>query len=171
MRPLVFVCSLLALSACDTQVESRREAMQPRQDGSIPARVAALTPTGAPQTLAAETDASLQSAASVIELTTLEGQNAKIFGVAGGDPAMNGLYVHVAFFIDPAQGWRVFRIGDFLDYRVLRAAPGVVDLELTESVMDAATQQIGSQKRRVIVRWTPGQGGAAPTAVTVSTAA
>lgn len=171
MRPLVFVCSLLALSACDTQVESRREAMQPRQDGSIPARTAALTPTGAPQTLSPETDAGLQSAASVIELTNLEGQDAKIFGVAGGDPAMNGLYVHIAFFIDPAQGWRVFRIGDFLDYRVLRAAPGVVDLELTESVVDAATQQIGSQKRRVIVRWTPGQGGAAPTAVTVSTAA
>ena len=171
MRPLVFVCSLLALSACDTQVETRRDAVDARERGSVPERIAALTPSGAALTLAPEKDADLQTAASVIELTTLQGQNAKLFGTAGGDPAMNGLYVYVAFFIDPAQGWRVFRIGDFLDYRVLRAAPGVVDLELTESVMDPATQQIGSQKRRVVVGWTPGQGGAAPTAVTVTPSA
>lgn len=171
MRPLVFVCSLLALSACDTQVESRREAVDVRESGSAPERVAALAPSGAAQTLAPETDAMLQTAASVVELTSLDGQNAKLFGTAGGDPAMNGLYVHIAFFIDPAEGWRVFRIGDFLDYRVLRAAPGVVDLELTESVMDSATQQIGSQKRRIIVGWTPGADGAAPTAVTVTPSA
>lgn len=171
MRPLVFVCSLLALSACDTQVESRRQAVDARESGSAPERIAALTPSGAAQTLAPESDAMLQTAASVVELTPLEGQNAKLFGTAGGDPAMNGLYVHIAFFIDPAEGWRVFRIGDFLDYRVLRAAPGVVDLELTESVMDSATQQIGSQKRRMIVGWTPGENGAAPTAVTVTPSA
>lgn len=170
MRPLVFVCSLLALSACDAQVESRREAVDARGGGSAPEQVAALTPSGAAQTLAPESDAQLQTAASVVELTPLEGQNAKLFGTAGGDPAMNGLYVHIAFFIDPAEGWRVFRLGDFLDYRVLRAAPGVVDLELTESVMDSATQQIGSQKRRMIVGWTPGENGAAPTAVTVTPA-
>ena len=171
MRPLVFVCSLLALSACDAQVESRRDALESRQGGSAPVQVAALKPSGAPQTLAPETDGALQTAASVVELTPLEGQNAKLFGTAGGDPAMNGLYVQIAFFVDPAQGWRVFRIGDFLDYRLLRAAPGVVDLELTESVMDPATQQIGSQKRRVIVAWTAGEGGAAPTAVTVTPSA
>lgn len=171
MRPLVFLCSLLALSACDAQVESRRDAPESRQGGSAPEQTAPLTPSGAPQTLAAETDASLQTAASVVELTPLEGQNAKLFGTAGGDPAMNGLYVHIAFYVDAAQGWRVFRIGDFLDYRVLRAAPGVVDLELSESVMDSATQQIGSQKRRIIVSWTPGEGGAAPTAVAVAPSA
>ena len=171
MRPLVFVCSLLALSACDTQVESRREAVDVRGGGSAPEQVAALTPSGSGQTLAPESDAMLQTAASVVELTPLEGQNAKLFGTAGGDPAMNGLYVYVAFYIDPAEGWRVFRIGDFLDYRVLRAAPGVVDLELTESVMDSATQQIGSQKRRIILGWTPGENGAAPTAVTVTPSA
>ena len=171
MRPLVFVCSLLALSACDAQVESRREAVEGREGGSAPEQVAALTPSGAGQALAPETASDLQIAASVVELTPLEGQNAKLFGTAGGDPAMNGLYVHIAFFIAPAEGWRVFRIGDFLDYRVLRAAPGVVDLELTESVMDSATQQIGSQKRRMIVSWTPGENGAAPTAVTVTPSA
>ena len=171
MRPLVFVCSLLALSACDAQVESRREAADVRSSGSAPEQTAPLTPSGAPQTLGPETDASLQTAASVVELTPLEGQNAKLFGTAGGDPAMNGLYVHIAFYIDAAEGWRVFRIGDFLDYRVLRAAPGVVDLGLTESVMDSATQQIGSQKRRMIVGWTPGADGAAPTAVTVTPSA
>ena len=171
MRPLVFVCSLLALSACDAQVESRREIPESRQGGSAPEQTTPLTASGAPQTLAPESDAMLQTAASVVELTPLEGQNAKLFGTAGGDPAMNGLYVHIAFYIDAAEGWRVFRLGDFLDYRVLRVAPGVVDLELTESVMDSATQQIGSQKRRMIVGWTAGENGAAPTAVTVTPSA
>lgn len=170
-RPLVFLCSLLALSACDAQVESRRDVPESQQGGAAPAPSAPLTPSGAAQTLSAESDANLQMAASVVELTPLEGQNAKLFGTAGGDPAMNGLYVYIAFYVDPAEGWRVFRLGDFLDYRVLRAGQGVVDLELTESVMDSATQQIGSQKRRIIVGWTPGQNGAAPTAVTVAPAA
>lgn len=170
-RPLVFLCSLLALSACDTQVESRRDSVPAREGGSVQQQASALKPSGAAQTLAPESASDLQTAASVVELTPLEGQNAKLFGTAGGDPAMNGLYVHIAFYIDPAEGWRVFRIGDFLDYRVLRAAPGVVDLELTESVMDSATQQIGSQKRRIIVGWTPGANGAAPTAVTVTPSA
>lgn len=169
-RPLVFVCTLLALSACDAQVESRRQVAMGGSSGSAPEQVAALTPTAAPQTLAPESTAAIQTAASVTEVTPLEGQNAKLFGTAGGDPAMNGLYTYVAFFIDAAQGWRVFRIGDFLDYRVLRAAPGVVDLEVQESVMDPESQRIGSQKRRLILAWKTGEDGAAPQAVTLAPA-
>ena len=170
MRPLVFVCSLLALSACDAQVESRREAVEGREGGSAPEQVAALTPSGAGQALAPETASDLQIAASVVELTPLEGQNAKLFGTAGGDPAMNGLYVHIAFFIAPAEGWRVFRIGDFLDYRLLSEAPGRIDLEIDESVLDAATGQIGSRKRRIIVGWALPTDGSVPATVTVTPA-
>lgn len=170
-RPLVFVCTLLALSACDGGAGDRRQSALNPSARSAPARIAALTPAGAPQTLGPETDAMVQTAASVARLDRLEGQNAKLFGTAGGDPAMNGLYTYVAFYGDAGQGWRVFRIGDFLDYRLLRAAPGVVDLEVEESVMDTETTRIGSQKRRLILAWKPGADGAAPTAVTVQPAA
>ena len=94
----------------------------------------------------------------------------KMFGTAGGDPAMNGLYTHVAFFDSPAEGWRVFRIGDFLDYRVLSEAPGRVDLEINESVMDEATGNIGSRTRRVIVGWAVATDGSVPATVTVTPA-
>ena len=88
----------------------------------------------------------------------------------GGDPAMNGLYTHVAFFDSPAEGWRVFRIGDFLDYRVLSEAPGRVDLEINESTMDEATGNIGSRTRRIIVGWAVATDGSVPATVTVTPA-
>ena len=101
---------------------------------------------GPAATVQPDTEEGNQWAAAVVELTPLTRQGdrtVKLFGTAGGDPAMNGLYTHVAFFDSPAEGWRVFRIGDFLEYRVLSEAPGRVDLEIDESVMDEATGQIG----------------------------
>ncbi|MBX9802747.1 MAG: hypothetical protein K2Y04_08285 [Caulobacteraceae bacterium] len=83
---------------------------------------------------------------------------------------MNGLYTHVAFFDSPAEGWRVFRIGDFLEYRVLSEAPGRVDLEINERTMDEATGNIGSRTRRIIVGWAQGADGAVPATVTVTPA-
>ena len=114
-----------------------------------------------------------QWAASVVRLDPLKGQGGatvKLFGTAGGDPAMNGLYTHIAFFKSSAEGWAVFRIGDVLDYEILSEAPGRVDLKLEESMMDAATGQIGSRERRVIVAWTPGASEEPPAAITVTPA-
>lgn len=118
---------------------------------------AAFTPSGQVQTLQAEADDdTLQWAASVVRVDVVPNQQdgfAKMFGAAGGDPAMNGLYTYVAFFRGPAEGWRVFRIGDFLDYRIVAAAPGQIDLEIRESVMDPQTSDIGARTRRLIVSW------------------
>ena len=49
------------------------------------------------------------------------GNSVKMFAMAGGDPAMNGLQTYLAFYADPDEGWVIFRIGDFLDYRILSA--------------------------------------------------
>lgn len=83
---------------------------------------------------------------------------------------MNGLYTHVAFYDLPAEGWRVFRIGDVLDYRVLSETPGRVDLEIDESTMDQASGEIGSRTRRVIVGWARATDGSVPPTVTVTPA-
>lgn len=143
----------------------------PPDSSSAPAPT--LTEAGEPATLAPlDSGEALQWAASVVRVDNLANQqdsaSAKLFGLAGGDPAMNGLYTQIAFFQSAGDGWRVFRIGDFLDYRVLADAPGRVDLEIRESVMDAATTEITSQTRRLIVRWAPGQ--AAPASITVTPA-
>ena len=131
--------------------------------------VAPLTPAGEAVALAADTDANVQMAAGVVELDTLANQGdagVKLFGTAGGDPAMNGLYTYIAFYESPAEGWRIFKLGDFLSYRVLSDSPGRVDLELQESVMDT-NGDISSRTRRVIVGWTMPSDGTPPTSVSV----
>lgn len=173
MKPLLFLTALVGLAACDSGVESRKAAAPPGERPAPTAAVAPLTASGPAATLPPETEAALQDAAAVVRLDQLAGQGplaAKLFGTAGGDPAMNGLHTHVAFFQSPAEGWRVFRIGDVLDYRILSQRPGRVDLELEESTMDEATTRIGSRTRRVIIGWPIAADGSAPAEVTVTPA-
>lgn len=173
MKPLLFLTALIGLAACDTGVESRKEAVPPAEQPAPAAAVAPLAASGPAAVLTPEIDAAVQEAAAVVRLDELAGQGpvaAKLFATAGGDPAMNGLYTHIAFFQDPAEGWRVFRIGDVLDYRILSERAGRVDLELRESVMDEATTTIGDRTRRVIVGWPIAADGSAPTEVTVTPA-
>mgnify|MGYP001445048893 CR=1 FL=1 len=170
MKPVTFLVALLGLAACDAQVESRRAALPAEQ--TAPA-AAPLTAAGPAATVQPDTEEGNQWAAAVVELTPLTRQGdrtVKLFGTAGGDPAMNGLYTHVAFFDSPAEGWRVFRIGDVLDYRVLSEGPGRVDLEISESVMDEASGNIGSRTRRIIVGWAVAPDGSVPATVTVTPA-
>lgn len=174
MKPVIFLAVLAGLTACDSQVESRKEAVPAAEQAPAHAPAAApLIAAGPAATLQADADDSQQWAASVVELTPLTRQGdatVKLYGTAGGDPAMNGLYTHLAFFDSPAEGWRVFRIGDFLDYRVLSEAPGRVDLEINESTMDGASGTIGGRTRRVIVGWSVATDGSVPATVTVTPA-
>lgn len=173
-HPILFVAALTALAACDAGTETRKDAVPPAEaPAAAPADAAPLVAAGPAATVSASTDETIQHAASVVRLDPLAkqgGATVKLFGTAGGDPAMNGLYVDIAFFGSPADGWAVFRIGDVLDYKVLSEAPGRVDLQVQESVMDQATGQIGSRERRLIVAWTPGADEAPPTSVTVTPA-
>jgi hypothetical protein len=170
MKPFTFLAVLLGLTACDAQVETRKAALPAEQ--AAPA-AAPLTAAGPAAIVQPDADEGQQWAASVVELTPLTRQGdrtVKLFGTAGGDPAMNGLYTHVAFYDSPAEGWRVFRIGDVLDYRVLSESEGRVDLELNESTMDQASGEIGSRTRRVIVGWALPADGSVPATVTVTPA-
>jgi hypothetical protein len=108
-----------------------------------------------PSIVRPDAEESLQWAASVVRLDPLrrQGVTAKLFGTAGGDPAMNGLYTYLAFFGSSDEGWRVFRLGDFLSYRLLAEAPGRLTLEVRESVMDQASGAIGERTRRLVVAW------------------
>lgn len=172
MKPFLFAVSLVALAACDPGVETRRDGGD--SGDPAPAARAELRPGGPTVTLQPEPgeDQNLQWAASVVRIDELERQEpfAKLFGLAGGDPAMNGLYTYLAVFESPGSGWRVFRLGDFLDYRVLGEGQNRVDLEIQESVMDEATGEIGSRTRRLIVSWTPGAPDEGPASISVTPA-
>lgn len=173
MKPLLFLTALVGLAACDAGVESRKETVPPAERPAPIAAVAPLAAAGPAATLQPEAGAALQQAAAVARLDELAGQGplaAKLFGTAGGDPAMNGLHVHIAFFRGPAEGWRVFRLGDVLDYRILSQRAGRVDLELQESTLDEASGRIGSETRRVIVGWPIAADGSPPAEVTITPA-
>lgn len=125
----------------------------------------------APLTVEPDTDEYLQHSAAVEVVNNLEHQgdlSASLFGTGGGDPAMNGLYTYVSFYMSPAEGWRVFRIGDFNSYRIVSETPGRVLIEVEENVM-GEDGVIGSQTRRIMVSWTAPADGTPPNAVTMTT--
>jgi hypothetical protein len=74
----------------------------------------------------------------------------RLFGIGGGDPAMNGLNVYLAF-VSPHDD-RAFLLGDFRDYRVIAASPGRIDLEYDQDFMVEDQPQTGTF--RTIVTWT-----------------
>jgi hypothetical protein len=124
-----------------------------------------------PEIVRPDRDENLQWAASVIQIDELRNQGdltAKLFGTGGGDPAMNGLYTYLAFFESAADGWRVFRLGDFLSYRIVSDARGRVVVEVRESVMNERTSEIGARVRRLLVSWRAGVGDEPPSSVSVT---
>jgi len=167
----IAVVAALSLSACDAMPSTKTTATEGL---AMPAQAAPLTPSGAPVALAAEPvsqgDDGLQWAAGVVRVDPIPGESGKLFGTAGGDPAMNGLYTYIAFYPSPAEGWVVYKIGDFLDYTVLSNANGRVDLDVHESTMDEASSAIGDRHRKIIVQWTQGADDQVPTAVSVTPA-
>jgi len=125
-----------------------------------------------PATVQPENDDNLQlqDFASVVVINELRRQGelgGKLFGAAGGDPAMNGLSTYLAFFVSAGDGWRIFRIGDFLSYHIVSEAPGRVLLRVRESTMNAEGV-IGSRTRGIALRWTAGAEGAAPASVSLT---
>lgn len=180
MKPTSLILSLLALAACNPPPGEPAEpvAATARPTAATAplkaqAHTTALVATGPAATIAAQQDDTVQTAAWVVRVDPLTGQGQrtiKLFGIAGGDPAMNGINSHIAFFRGSAEGWTVFRIGDFLDYRVLSQSPGRVDLEVTESVLQSETGEIGSRTRRMIVRWASSGDDGAPASITVTPA-
>lgn len=160
------LAAILSIAACDNipgvTVSSSTTVTEKSAPLTASAPPIALTETPA-------TDDRAQSAASVVRVDPVADGEAKLFGTAGGDPAMNGLQTWIAFPSSPAGGWTLYSIGDVLDYTVLSSSTGRVDLELKESTMDAASGEIGSATRKVIVSWTPVE-EAPPTGVTLAPA-
>lgn len=136
--------------------------------------VAPLTPSGHGLPVKALPGDNLQSWASVVEVHGLNqatGMDGKIFGVAGGDPAMNGLQTYIAFYRNPAEGWWVYQIGDFLSFKVLGQSSGRVDLEVEESTMDQATGTIGTRTGRMILGFNVGPAEEQPVILRITPAA
>jgi hypothetical protein len=92
----------------------------------------------------------------------------RLFGLTGGDPAINGLLTYIGFSTDYDS--MNFMVGDFLDYRILATKPGRIDLEISESEMDA-NENFTTKKRRVILEWIINDDAETPVNVTMKPAA
>ena len=128
--------------------------------------------SGAPATEQPDEDENLQYSAAVSQVHSLTHQgnlSPTLFSTVGGDPAINGVYLFLSFDISPAEGARIFRIGDVSDYRVLSETPGRLLLAVTEDGLRNGGD-VYQMRRRVLVTWTPGPDGTPPGAVTVRTA-
>lgn len=127
---------------------------------------------GVPQSLSASVnDEQAIYGASVEQFNPIPNQPAnapaRMFGMGGGDPAMNGLYTFLAF--NGEDGPVVFQIGNINRYSILAASPGRIDLEIRENGM-RSDGTITNVTRRVIVTWAIPAGASTPTRVVVTPA-
>lgn len=160
----------LSLTACDAPDHAAKGG--PGRP-ALPARAAQpalrhAVPIGPEETRRAMAAAALQEAASVSQLHAIPAQDAKIFSVSGGDPATNGLVTYLGLFISPAEGWRLYPLGDFSGWRVTETGRGRLVLNVRQ---DAAGPRgdIVSRDSRLIVDFVRSH-GEAPAAVNVTPA-
>ena len=132
MRALVLVAAF-ALSACGPmvvgggggeQTEAETTTTAPATPSGPPAQVA-IAPGEHPEAYVTET-VFLPNAPS----------GAKVYSVAGGDPAINGLYTYIAAYNnEPGGGWNVFQIGDFNSWSVAEDRGSEIVLAVSRSQM------------------------------------
>lgn len=166
---------LIALAACSKPAETGKESdvvPLPAPEGAAqtgaPAAApsAPAQPSGPAETLAALEEEGTQWAASVTDVVWLPDYDVKLFSTAGGDPAINGLYTHIAFPPETnGDDWKVFRIGDFESWTVSEKGPGRVVLKVRVSRIDPSSGDPVTEDKTLIVNWT---GEGANRAVTVT---
>lgn len=173
-HPLLLLAIAATVTACDSGVETRKAAVP--DGGSTTVAAAATSPataSGPAQSVSAQSDDYLQSAASVVAVTPLAdpAADAKLFGLAGGDPALNGDHAYLAFFIDPAEGWRVFPLGDFERWSLGEQGPGRFVLETTQGRMGDDGNMVTGEVKRFIVTWqAAGADAPPPSSITITPA-
>lgn len=165
-RAILILSVVLGLAACGEPdaPKGRPKASPPPTPLSVAKAPAA--PAGPGVAMPALVEPGLQQAAGVSQLELLPRLNAKVFSVSGGDPALNGLVTYFGLFAGADEGWRVYAIGDFNEWRVVESAPGKLVLAVRQ---DAASED-GSVKNspRFIHVSFDNTGDAPPDAISVA---
>jgi hypothetical protein len=146
----------LALVGCAPSQEAK-----PAQEANPAAQAAAPFAAAGGETfelapLTLDEAGKLGAALGVVKLTEVGNQTeaaaVRLLGIGGSDPAANGLKTYLSFST-PHDG-KAFAIGDFLDYRLISASSGRVDLEIDETTV-GADGNLGQHTKRVIISWSP----------------
>lgn len=164
----IAVLAMLALAACSKPAEPAGESdtvplpAPTTQPGApppaTPAAAAPAQPAGPAEPAAETTDEFAVSGAHVTQVEWLPTIDAKLFSSAGGDPAINGLLTYIAFPPENnGEGWRVFRVGDFEEWKVSEQGPGRVVLTVRVSRIEPSTGNPVTEGKRLIVNFTSGE--------------
>lgn len=145
LRILLLSAVMLVPAACEAPAQQATAV--PRGTTAPAARP--WSATGPAQTIAAVAETELQEAAAVSQLHSIEAQDAKVFSISGGDPAVNGLVTYLGLYISSAEGWRVYPIGDFAEWQVAEITDQRVILSARQ---DTATSEGTIQSRDLRVR-------------------
>jgi hypothetical protein len=164
----VAALSVLALAACGKPAAPANEsdtvplpapgATQTAGAAPAAAPTAPAKPAGPAESLPLLDEEGTEWAASVTEVVWLPNIDCKLFSTAGGDPAINGLYTHIAFPPENnGEGWKVFRIGDFESWKVTEQGPGKVVLAVRVSRIDPSSGNPVTEDKKLIVNFTSGE--------------
>lgn len=167
----------LVLSGCgQSDAPAKTPAAQDTQTAAAAPTPAAITravtppttkPVGPAERRTAAAREAIGTAADVSQLQALPDQNAKVFSLSGGDPAVNGLVTYFALFGGSAEGWRAYPLGDYAEWQVVEAKAGRVVLAVRQ---DTAGPNGDMEKlERTVQIDFPRSGETPPDAVSVST--
>ncbi|MDQ1193001.1 hypothetical protein QE419_001767 [Brevundimonas vesicularis] len=167
----------LVLSGCgQSDAPAKTPAAQDTQTAAAAPTPAAITravtppttkPVGPAERRAAAAREDIGTAADVSQLQALPEQNAKVFSLSGGDPAVNGLVTYFALFGGSAEGWRAYPLGDYAEWKVVEAKAGRVVLAVRQDTA-GPNGDILKVERTVQIDF-PSSGETPPDAVSVST--
>jgi hypothetical protein len=104
---------------------------------------------GGSTTIERASDDRQQVEAAVVRLQELPRakETTKLYGTAGGDPAINGLYTYIAVWEGTNDGWRVFLIGDFNDWKVISHNAETLVLQVSKSDLNEAGDVVTQNQR------------------------
>lgn len=177
MKPVTFLVALATLAACDTQVETRKEAVPAAEQAATAndpdETPVSAKPSGPARVIAPSNNAGLQGAASVDSVQPLNdhGYSAKLLNLTGGDPAANGNQLYLAFYVGPAEGWTIFLLGDFAGWELVEEGGRGLIFDTTSDIVGPDGDIVRGPNQRYIVTYAPGGPEAtAPESVSITPA-
>jgi hypothetical protein len=92
-----------------------------------------------------------QEGAFVSQVVQLQTIDARIYGVVGGDPAINGVFTYLAVFDEPIDAPQVYRIGNFNEFELVSEQPGQATLLVSRSEVDQASGDVRTYAERLVI--------------------
>lgn len=143
---LLIACAVLALAACAP------EGAAPKAESTASQPAAPATPAGPPETIEARNeDSDHHRDTNVSRVQGLKTGDSKLFGVVGGDPAINGEYLYLAIAPEaPDDDFKVYRLGDFNSWSLESESEGSAVIKVSRSWIDDAGEVQTAEERYIV---------------------